>query len=149
VMSFYVNGTDYFIGGLIGILSGPVMYVIWKWRYGGLAKKDPVHYPLNPRTRLGVGDLKRMAGIFYGFAVAGFLAVPWLRWFEGGWGADYYAETYGGSYLSGFLGNFDRMLTIILVIACVFVAIAVSCTIAAIKLEPKKGAALPTAEDRD
>ncbi len=138
VMSFFVNGTDYFIGGLIGILSGPVMYVIWKRRYGGLAKKDPEHHPLNPRTRLGFGDLKRIAGVFYGFAVVGFVAVPWLRWFEGDWAADYYAETYEGTYLSGFLGNFDTMLTTILVIAGIFVAIAIGCTIAAIRLEPKR-----------
>ncbi len=41
------------------------MYVIWKRRYGGLAKKDPEHYPVNRRTRLAVGDLKRIAGVFY------------------------------------------------------------------------------------
>ena len=66
-----------------------------------------MHYPLNPRTRLGVGDLKRMAGVFFGFAVVGFVAVPWLRWFEGDWAEEYYSETYADSYLSGFLGNFD------------------------------------------
>jgi hypothetical protein len=148
VMSFFINGTDYFIGGLIGILTGPVVYVIWKRRYGGLAKKDPVHYPLNPRTRLGIGDLKRIAGVFFGFAVAGFLAVPWLRWFEGDWAADYYSETYGESYLSGFLGNFDRMLTAILIIAGIFVAIAIACAIAALRLEPRKGAPLPSAGDQ-
>ncbi|MCO7120876.1 APC family permease [Ihubacter massiliensis] len=27
---FFLNGTDYFIGGMIGIVSGPVLYVIWK-----------------------------------------------------------------------------------------------------------------------
>jgi amino acid transporter len=142
VLSFFINGTDYFIGGLLGILTGPIVYVIWKWRYGGLAKKDPVNHPLNPRTRLAVGDLKRIAGVFYGFAVVGFLALPWLRWFEGDWAEEYYAETYGDTYLSGFLGNFETMLTAILVIAAVFAAIAVACTIAAIKLEPKKGAVL-------
>jgi len=142
VLSFFINGTDYFIGGLLGILTGPIVYVIWKWRYGGLAKKDPVNHPLNPRTRLAVGDLKRIAGVFYGFAVVGFLALPWLRWFEGDWAEEYYAETYGDTYLSGFLGNFETMLTAILVISAVFAAIAVACTIAAIKLEPKKGAVL-------
>ncbi len=149
VLSFFINGTDFFIGGLLGILTGPIMYVIWKWRYGGLAKKDPAHYPLNPRTRLGVGDLKRIAGVFYGFAVVGFVAVPWLRWFEGEWAEDYYLETYGDSYLSGFLGDFDTMLTAILVVAGVFAAIAVACTIAAIKLEPKKGALPPSSVDSD
>lgn len=145
VMSFFVNGTDYFIGGMIGIVSGPVMYVIWKLMYGGLAKKDPVHYPLNPRTRLGVGDLKRIAGVFYGFAVVGFVAIPWLRWFEGDGAQEYYSETYGDTYLSGFLGNFNTMLNAILITAGVFVVIALACTAAAIKIEPKRGAVLPPA----
>jgi amino acid transporter len=149
VASFFVNGTDFFIGGLLGILTGPVVYVIFKLKYGGLAKKDPVHYPLNPRTRLGIGDLKRIAGVFYGFAVAGFVAVPWLRWFEGDWAEEYYSETYADTALSGFLGNFDSMLTAILVIAGVFAAIAIACTVAAIKLEPKKGAVPPAAMDRE
>lgn len=146
VASFFVNGTDYFIGGLIGILTGPVMYVIWKRRYGGLAKKDPVNYPLNPRTKLGIGDLRKMAGVFFGFAVVGFLAVPWLRWFEGDWAVDYYSETYSDSYLSGFLGNFETMLTAILVIAGFFLVIAAGCAIAALKLEPRRGALPPAAE---
>jgi amino acid transporter len=147
VMSFFVNGTDYFIGGLIGIATGPVMYVIWKLMYGGLAKKDPIHYPLNPRTRLGIGDLKRIAGVFYGFAIAGFVAVPWLRWFEGDWAVEYYSETYSAWYF-GFLDNFDTMLNVIFIIAGVFAAIAIACTIAAFKLEPRKGALPPaTAEE--
>jgi amino acid transporter len=137
-MSFFVNGTDYFIGGMIGIVSGPIMYVIWKKMYGGLAKKDPENHPLNPRTGLARGDLKRFAGVFYGFAVAGFLAIPWLKWFEGEWAADYYRETYGSS----FLGNWDAMLNGILIAAGAFAVIAIACTIAAIRVEPRKGAAL-------
>jgi len=43
------------------------------------------------------------------------------------------------------LGNFDTMLTTILVIAGVFMAIAIGCAIAALKLEPRRGAVLPPA----
>jgi hypothetical protein len=131
-----VNGTDFFIGGMIGIISGPIMYVIWKKMYGGLAKKDPVGHPLNPRTGLARGDLRRIAGVFFGFAIAGFLAVPWLRWFEGDWAEEYYSETYS----NGFLGNFDAMLTAILIAAGAFAVVAIACTIAAIKVEPRKSA---------
>jgi len=135
VVSFFVNGTDFFIGGMIGIFSGPVLYVIWKKMYGGLAKKDPERYPVNPKTGLARGDLKRIAGVFYGFAVVGFVAVPWLRWFEGEWAEEYYRETYGSS----FLGSFEAMLTGILIVAGAFVVIAVACTIAALKVEPRRG----------
>jgi amino acid transporter len=136
VLSFYVNGTDFFIGGMIGIVSGPIMYVIWKKMYGGLAKKDPVGHPVNRRTGLAQGDLKRIAGVFYVFAVVGFVSIPWLRWFEGDWADEYYSETYS----NGFLGNFDAMLNAILIAAGVFLVIAIACTIAAIKVEPRKNA---------
>jgi amino acid transporter len=137
VVSFFINGTDYFIGGMLGLVSGPILYVIWKKRYGGLAKKGR---PANPRTGLAPGDLKRIAGIFFGLAVVGFIAYPWLRWFEGSWAEEYYLET----YTSGFLSNFDSMLTGILVAAGVSLAVAIVTAIAAWRLEPKKGS--PTAD---
>ena len=132
VASFFINGTDYFIGGMLGLISGPILYVFWKKRYGGLAKKG---HPANPRTGLANGDLKRIAGVFFGLAVVGFIAIPWLRWFEGSWAEEYYTETYG----SGLLSNFDAMLNGILVAAAVFLVVAVVTAIAAWKLEPKKG----------
>ena len=134
VASFFVNGTDYFIGGLLGILTGPVVYVWWKRRYGGLAKKDPVHYPLNPRTRLGVGDLRKIAWVFFGSRsrASGYPVAEVVR---GDWRMIY--TGIGDSYLSGWLGNFDAMLTTILssrrVLPCI------GCAIAAFKLEPRKG----------
>lgn len=134
VALFFLNGTDYFIGGMIGILSGPVLYVIWKWMYGGLAKKDAERFPLNPKTKLAVGDLRKMCGMFIGFAIVGFLAVPWLRWYEGEWGPEYYADTYG----NGFLGNFDAMLFAIKIAAIVFAVIGIILAILSVKLEPKK-----------
>jgi amino acid transporter len=141
VTAFFINGTDFFIGGMLGITSGPILYVIWKRMYGGLAKKDPVQYPVNRRTGLAHGDLKRIAAMFFMLAIVGFVAYPWLRWFEGDWAAEYYAETYG----SGFLGNFELMLTAILITAAVFLAIAVGCFIAAMRVEPKKGSLPPAA----
>ena len=144
VMSFFVNGTDFFIGGMIGILSGPIMYVIWKRMYGGLAKKDPAEHPVNPRTGLAMGDLKRIALVFFIFAVVGFLSLPWLRWFEGEWAVDYYAETYPTwKQASFFLGNWELMLDAILIASSVFMAIAIGFAAAAFKLEPKKGELAP------
>lgn len=132
---FFLNGTDYFIGGMMGVVSGPVLYVIWKWMYGGLAKKDPVKFPVNPKTRLAVGDMRKMSGLFLGFSVMGFLAVPWLNWYEGDWGEKYYLETYG----SGLLSNFRGMLNGIQTAAVAFLVIGIICAIIAIKVEPKKG----------
>jgi amino acid transporter len=133
-MAFFINGTDYFIGGMLGIVSGPILYIIWKKMYGGLAKKDSNLYPLNPRTGLAVGDLKRIAFNFFILAFMGALAVPWLNWFEGDWGADYYLETYE----SGLFSNFEGMLGAIQAVSIIFAIIGIVFFILGTKIEPKK-----------
>jgi amino acid transporter len=132
--SFFINGTDYFIGGMLGIVSGPILYIIWKKMYGGLAKKDAAKFPVNPKTGLAVGDTKKIAAIFIGLAAMGGLALLWLPWFEGDWGPDYYIENYG----SGFFSNFEGMLGAIQTAAVVFVIVGVICALVAAKVEPKK-----------
>ncbi len=132
--SYFINGTDFFIGGMLGIVSGPILYIIWKKMYGGLAKKDPVKYPVNPKTGLANGDLKRISYIFFGLAAMGGLALAWLPWFEGDWGPDYYLEEYG----SGFFSSFEGMLSTIQTSSVLFLAVGVVCTILAMKVEPKK-----------
>lgn len=134
--SYFINGTDFFIGGMLGIVSGPVLYVIWKKMYGGLAKKDPVKYPVNPKTGLAVGDTRKISSIFFGLAVMGGLALLWLPWFEGEWGPDYYLEEYG----SGFFSSFEGMLHAIQTSSIIFVVIGVLCAILSMMVEPKKQA---------
>jgi len=133
-ISYFINGTDFFIGGMIGIMSGPVMYVIWKKKYGGLAKKDPVAFPINKKTGMALGDMKKMAQTFLGLGVIGFLGAVWLPWYEGDWGPEYYLEEYGG----GLFGNFEGMITGIQIAAVICVLIGLACAVAAAKLEPKK-----------
>ena len=132
-IAFFINGTDYFIGGMAGILSGPILYFFWKRRYGGLAAKDPVNFPLNPKTKMGYGDTKRIAFTFAMIAGFGFLGVPWLKWFEGDWGAEYYAEVN-----VGFLADYDLMLNIIRYGAIVCAVIAAVVYFISLKVEPKK-----------
>lgn len=132
--SFFINGTQYFLGGMLGIITGPILYIIWKRMYGGLAKKDPIKYPVNPKTGLAVGDLKRISSIFFGLAVVGGLALAWLPWFEGDWGPEYYLE----EYETGLFSNFEAMINVIQTASIVFVIIGVVCALVAIKVEPKK-----------
>ncbi len=47
VTAFFTNGTSYLIGGSIGLLSGPIAYIIFKKRYGGLDQTKKI----SPRTR--------------------------------------------------------------------------------------------------
>ena len=52
-IAFFISGTDYFVGGMAALVSGPIMYFIFKRRYGGLTKIDPVNYPVNSSDRAG------------------------------------------------------------------------------------------------
>ncbi len=137
-IAFFINGTDYFIGGMIGITSGPILYYIWKRMYGGLAKKDPVQYPINPKTKLAVGDTRRMSFNFGILSVMGFIAYPWLMWFEGDWWGEWGPEYYLETYESGFLSDFYGMVNGILTTAVVFAVIAVILYLVSMKIEPKK-----------
>lgn len=132
--SYFINGTDYFIGGMLGIISGPILYIIWRKMYGGLSKKDPVAFPKNEKTGLAVGDMKRIAATFIGLGFIGVLGRVWLPWYEGDWGPEYYAEEYG----SGLFGNFDGMMTAILVATIISFIVGIICAIVAVKVEPKK-----------
>jgi len=131
-MGFFINGTDYFVGGMIGIVSGPVFYFIWKRRYGGLAKKDETLYPVNRRTGMAIGDLYRMAIIFLWLGFMGTIASFFLPWFEGDWGNDYYYEVYGVE------GLFDTFLYMIKIGTFIAFAVAVVMYVLARKLEPKR-----------
>ncbi len=132
--SFFINGTEFFMGGMFGIVTGPILYVIWKKMYGGLAKKDPVKYPVNPKTGLAIGDTKRISSIFFGLAVIGGLALLWLPWFEGDWGPEYYLE----EYETGLFSSFDGMLNVIQAASVIFVIVGIVCAVIAAKVEPKK-----------
>lgn len=132
--SYFINGTDFFIGGMLGIISGPVAYVIWKRRYGGLAKKDAAAFPINVKTGLAIGDMKKMAATFLGLGGIGLLGMVWLPWYEGDWGPEYYLEEYG----SGLFSSFDGMIMAIQYAAIICLAIGLVCAGIAAKVEPKK-----------
>jgi hypothetical protein len=106
---FYLNGADYFLIGIVGASTGPVFYLICKWVYGGMTKNDPVAYPLNPKTRLAVGDSFRLA--VYSL-VAGLMSVTgsfFLTWYEGEWGPEYYAEEGESAFFTDFWWMIDTL----------------------------------------
>ena len=108
VISFLVNGTEYFLLGFIVIVLAVILYPICKWVFGGLHKKDPTLNPVNPKTKLAPGDLERFGYFFLLFGAICFLGSFFLVWYEGSWGPDYYLETYG----SGIMSNFWLMIKI-------------------------------------
>ncbi|MDR2133248.1 MAG: APC family permease [Clostridiales Family XIII bacterium] len=91
VAMLLLNGTDYFVGGMIIILAIPIVYVICKRVWKGVSVKEPEAYPIDPRTKLGFGDLKRIGGYFMGFGAFGVLGRFFLAWYESGWAPGYAA----------------------------------------------------------
>ena len=106
--SLLVDGTEYFLLGFVSILSGFVFYVILKAIYGGRYKVDPAHNPINPRTHMAKGDLRRFGAFFFIFGVYAVIGAFFLLWYEGGTGPEYYLETYG----SGLMSNFALMISV-------------------------------------
>jgi len=137
LIAFFINGTDYFIGGMLGIVSGPVLYIIWKKMYGGLAKKDAALFPVNPKTGLAIGDLSRMSFIFFVLGIMGAIGSFFLPWFEGDWGAEYYAEEY-----FGLEGLFEAMLRGIQIATVVAFVLGIVLAVAGRKIEKKRSSVL-------
>ena len=121
-VAFFINGTDYFVGGVAALVTGPIMYFIFKRKYGGLTQTDPVNYPLNSSTGLGIGDTKRMAWMFAALTLVCLIATFFLPWYDD---PEYYTETYGIEGLFGFLISCVRWMTVAFgVLTVILVAIA-------------------------
>ena len=95
VVAYLLNGTDYFLGGLVGLMTGPILYFNWKRMYGGLYVRNPEANPLNPKTKLAMGDMYNIAIFFLIVFILAAMGSIFLPWYEGSWGAEYYLETYG------------------------------------------------------
>jgi amino acid transporter len=121
-LAFFISGTDYFLGGMAALATGPLMYFIFRRKYGGMTKADPDNYPVNPRTGLGIGDTRSMAWIFGLLTILGLVAAFFLPWYED---LEYYTENYGIDGLFDILMHVIRWMTAasgVLTIALVLIA---------------------------
>lgn len=116
--AIYANGVDYFLTGFIVLIIGPVAYILCKWIYKGQALDDPEVYPLNKKTRLGLGDLIDLGVYVFLVGIISFIGSIFLWFYEKGYGVEEYAEAYGSGLLSDFYGmiNLCRWLGIILMV---------------------------------
>lgn len=123
VLSTLVNGTDFFMGGMLWILAVPILYVLAKWKFKGSTIDDPENYPINSRTHLGYGDVSKIGLLYAGIGIFAVFARFFLRWYEGSWGTEYYLE----EYESGIFSSFDGMLSVIFVtgVVCVIVGLII------------------------
>lgn len=115
-IALYINGTDYFVGGLLAMCSGPVAYLIFKPAFGGLYKKDPSGNPINRKTKLAAGDTKRIALTFALIAVLFLIGRVFLPWYED---PAYYTDIYNSATI------FDTFMNVTLIsgIACAVIAV--------------------------
>lgn len=133
VFSTLVNGTDFYLGGLLWILIIPILYILSKWKYKGLTNKDPLQYPINPKTGLGFGDLKKIGGTYVGVGIYATLSRFFLRWYEGDQAKGHYLE----EYKTGLFSNFELMLKMIVIVGICSIIVGLIFIIAGKKLEKK------------
>ncbi len=132
IVALLVNGGDYYVGGMIGIAAIPIVYIFFKRRYGGLTKLYPDLHPMNPKTKLAYGDLTRFAKLFGIMTIISFVAVPFMPWYEGSWGQEYYQDVYGPA------GAFDFICHAILVLAIIYAVITIVLFLLAKKYDNKE-----------
>ena len=132
IIGILTNGGDYFVSGMIGIAAIPLIYIFFKRRYGGLTPLYPDLHPMNPKTKLAYGDLTRFAKLFGIMSITSFIATPFMPWYEGSWGPEDYADTYGAA------NAFDIICHAILVIAIVYAIITIIRLLLAKKYDNKE-----------
>ncbi len=125
-VALFINGTDYFVGGMLALMSGPVAYFIFRRKYGGLTKIDPVRHPVNPKTGLANGDTTRLAWMFGGLTAIGIIAIFFLPWYDE-------PQSYTDDY--GIEGLFDILMTCIRWMTAAYGALTVALLIIARRVE--------------
>jgi amino acid transporter len=126
-LALFISGTDYFVGGLLALSTGPAAYFIFKRKYGGLSRTDPVRHPANPKTRLAIGDTKRMAWMFGTLTAAGIIAMFFLPWYDD---PDVYADDYGIEEI------FDLLMSCVRWMTAVFGVLTAASLMIARRVEP-------------
>lgn len=130
LFAMVINGSDYYLGGMTAMVTGPVLYVIWRKRYGGLTKKNPESFPENPKTGLAVGDTKRISLLFLLITILNVITCAFVPWYEG-WGTEDAWES--GDYFDGIIENVN-VDTIVNVIGTYLKVFTVICAVACIVL---------------
>lgn len=110
-VTMLINGLEYYLCGLVLVLIVPVLYILMRRIYGGLSKTDPELYPMNPKTKLGKGNIKDIRNFLYMVSLMAIIGTPLIKFYEHEWGPEYYMEEYG----AGFFGDFYSMLNALFV----------------------------------
>jgi len=139
-LALITNGLDYFVMGMLFFaITGPLLYLVCKRRYGGLSEAEPETYPLNNRTRLNKGDVGRFSALFLiygGICLAGAFI---LNVMEGASGPARYAAAYADAgAMLGWLGDYFFTLNVLIVLGLVMLALGLLLHFAAKRVDPKE-----------
>lgn len=104
MFAIYANGADYFITGFTVLFVGLVAYILCKWIYKGRALEDPEIYPLNPKTKLGLGDLINIGVYIFLMGAIALVGSIFLYFYEGSYGVTYYLQENQTGLFSDFYG---------------------------------------------
>ena len=144
IFAIYANGTDYFITGYVVLLLGLIAYLACKWVYKGQVLDDPVAYPLNPKTKLGYGDMKDIGVYTLLSGLMSLVGGIFLYFYECEYGVEYYLE----ENEVGFLSNFYGMINACLIIGVVLLVIGLAIYFYGKKTEGAKLAELQPLRDK-
>lgn len=108
MFALYANGVDFFLTGFVVLIIGLVGYLFCKWMYKGRVVDDPAVYPLNKKTRLGLGDLIDIGVYVILSGTVSLIGSVFAYLYEGSYGTEYYLEEYG----TGLFSNFDGMVSL-------------------------------------
>ena len=117
VVALFLNGADYFLGGIIGGAVIPILYAYFKRKSGGLSTLGYNEEKINEKTKMCCGDLNRMAKLFGVFSILGIIGSFFIPFYEGSWGPEYYMETYGPESAYNFIIMAIRVMTAIYIAA--------------------------------
>jgi hypothetical protein len=113
-------------------MSGPVAYFIFRRKYGGLTKIDPVRHPVNAKTGLAIGDTKRLAWMFGILTAIGIIALFFLPWYDD-------PQSYTDDY--GIEGLFDILMSCIRWMTAAFGVLTAALLVIARRVEPAESTA--------
>lgn len=115
-VALFINGVDYYVGGAVAVLLGPIAYYFLRWKYGGLSKIDSEKYPLNKKSHMQIGDFKHFSLLYAVMGVLGLIGCVWFPYYED---PAYYLDTYGSSTI------YTAILGILYVTTAIFIVGAV------------------------
>lgn len=145
MFAIYANGTDYFITGFAVLAIGLVAYLLCKWAYKGRVLDDPEAYPLNPKTKLGLGDISDIGVYTMLTGAMSLVGSVFLNWYEGEYGVEYYLE----EYETGLFSNFEGMISACLWLGIILLVVGLAVYFIGKKTEGKQLAELREIRDHE